>query len=54
MIKDAPTKVIDDVGQEYDPTETQKEMVDTQDVVYSVISKYGVDEKQMKKIWSKK
>ena len=21
MIKDAPTKVIDDVGQEYDPTE---------------------------------
>ena len=33
MIKDAPTKVIDDVGQEYDPTEAQKEMVDTQDVV---------------------
>jgi len=24
------------------------------DVVYSVISKYGVDEKQLKKIWSKK
>jgi len=41
MIKDAPTKVIDDVGQEYDPTEIPKatltkeeqEMVDTQDVV---------------------
>jgi len=33
MIKDAPTKVIDDVGQEYDPTEVEKEMVDTQDVV---------------------
>ena len=44
MIKDAPTKVIDDVGQEYDPTqekenlglrtsEYEKEMVDTQDVV---------------------
>ena len=27
-IKDAPTKVIDDVGQEYDPTEVEKEMVD--------------------------
>lgn len=24
-IKDAPTKVIDDVGQEYDPTEPPKE-----------------------------
>jgi hypothetical protein len=23
------------------------------DVVYSIISKYGVDEKQLKKIWSK-
>lgn len=33
MIKDAPTRVIDDVGQEYDPTEVEKEMVDTQDVV---------------------
>ena len=33
MIKDAPTKVIDDFGQEYDPTEAEKEMVDTQDVV---------------------
>ncbi len=41
MIKDSPTKVIDDVGQEYDPTEIPKatltkedqEMVDTQDVV---------------------
>ena len=33
MIKDAPTRVIDGVGQEYDPTEAQKEMVDTQDVL---------------------
>jgi hypothetical protein len=24
------------------------------DVVYSIVSKYGVDEKQLKKIWSKK
>ena len=40
-IKDAPTKVIDDFGQEYDPTEIpratltkeEQEMVDTQDVV---------------------
>ena len=40
MIKDTPTK-------------KEMEMVDTQDVVYSVISKYGVDEKQLKKIWSK-
>ena len=32
-IKDSPTKVIDDIGQEYDPTEVEKEMVDTQDVV---------------------
>ena len=23
------------------------------DVVYSIVSKYGVDEKQLKKIWSK-
>jgi len=23
------------------------------DVVYSIISKYGVDEKQLKKIWTK-
>ena len=23
------------------------------DVVYSIISKYGIDDKQMKKIWSK-
>ena len=26
-------RVIDDVGQEYDPTEAEKEMVDTQDIV---------------------
>ena len=34
MIKDTP-KVIDDVGQEFErePTEVEKEMVDTQDVV---------------------
>ena len=25
----------------------------SKDVVYSIISKYGVEEKQLKKIWSK-
>ena len=50
-IKDAPTRVIDDVGQEYDPTqekenlglrtsEYEKEMVDTQDVVRYMEHKY--------------
>ena len=42
MIKDAPTKVIDDVGQEYDPTEVEKEMVDTQDVVRYMERTYPV------------
>ena len=47
-IKDAPTKVIDDFGQEYDPTEIPRatltkedqEMVDTQDIVRYMEHKY--------------
>jgi len=47
-IKDAPTKVIDDFGQEYDPTEIPKatltkeeqEIVDTQDIVRYMEHKY--------------
>ena len=54
MIKDSPKGLPDSaLDFEREPTEAQKEMVDTQDVVYSIISKYGVDEKQLKKIWSK-
>jgi len=50
MIKDAPTKVIEDVGQEYDPTETQKEMVDTQDVVKYMERTYPEMTGEFKKI----
>ena len=47
-IKDAPTKVIDDFGQEYDPTEIPRatltkedqEAVDTQDIVKYMEHKY--------------
>jgi len=58
MIKDAPTKVIDDVGQEYDPTEIPKatltkeeqEMVDTQDVVRYMERTYPEMTSEFKKI----
>jgi len=57
-IKDAPTKVIDDVGQEYDPTEIPKatltkeeqEMVDTQDVVRYMERTYPEMTSEFKKI----
>ena len=50
MIKDAPTRVIDDVGQEYDPTEVEKEMVDTQDVVKYMERTYPEMTSEFKKI----
>jgi len=58
MIKDAPTKVIDDVGQEYDPTEIpratltkeEQEMVDTQDVVSYMERTYPEMTQEFKKI----
>jgi len=57
-IKDAPTRVIDDVGQEYDPTEIPKatltkeeqEMVDTQDVVRYMERTYPEMTSEFKKI----